>query len=51
MESRTKEVFFDKYCTTCAYKENKETEKPCPECLNYPYNINSHKPVRWKEKE
>lgn len=48
-----KEVFFDVYCPTCAYKDCKEDDpdKPCYECLEVPANQDSHKPVNWKEKE
>ena len=47
MEDDYKEVYFDKYCTSCKFKNNKETEKPCDECLTNPMNVNSHKPVKY----
>lgn len=46
-----KEVDFYKYCPTCQYKETAEGEEPCNECLTNPSNVNSHKPVNYKEKE
>ena len=46
-----KEVYFDKYCKTCEYKGNEETEEPCDECLAESINLNSHKPVKYKEKK
>ena len=49
MEDIYKEVHFDKYCTTCMYKENAEDEDPCDECLHNAVNLYSHKPVNWKE--
>lgn len=51
METGTKEVYFNVYCEKCAYKDEKETEDPCDDCLNHPYNDDSHKPVRWEAKE
>ena len=51
MDNDQKEVYFDKYCETCKYLNLDESEYPCYECLNYPSNTNSHKPVYWKEKE
>ena len=51
METSTKEVYFNVYCEKCAYKDEKETEDPCDDCLNHSYNDDSHKPVRWEAKE
>lgn len=45
-----KEVYFWEYCKDCKYKDTPETEEPCNECLEYPMNLYSHKPVNWKEK-
>lgn len=50
MEDSYKEVYFDEYCKTCANEKKKEDEEPCDECLSEPVNLDSHKPVRWKEK-
>lgn len=49
MEYIFKEVYFDN-CKTCEHCDLKETEDPCFECLNEAVNANSHKPVKWKEK-
>lgn len=46
-----KEVYFDKYCQTCKYEKTSDADDPCDECLDNPGNIDSHKPVKWKEKE
>lgn len=46
-----KEVHFDQYCKTCKYKDLKENESPCYECLEDPVNVYSHKPICYKEKE
>jgi hypothetical protein len=47
----TKEVYFDEYCKTCKYESLKDYEDPCNDCLDYPWNSDSHKPVEWKEKD
>lgn len=44
-----KEVFFDKYCKSCEYFDHREEEDPCYSCLEESMNLNSHKPVNWKE--
>lgn len=44
-------VEFDKYCKTCKFRNVKGTADPCDDCLSYPVNLNSRKPVRWKSKE
>ena len=43
-----KEVYFDKYCATCANKDIAESEEPCYECLSEPAREYSHKPLNWK---
>ena len=46
-----KEVRFDKYCELCRHKEKKvEYGNICDECLGYPTNLHSEKPVNWEEK-
>ena len=45
-----KEVYFDKYCNHCEYKDLKEYKDPCHECLSNPVNLYSHKPVKFKSK-
>ena len=51
MEGKTKEVFFNEYCPKCKNHDTVETDDPCNECLNEPCNENSHKPVRWEDKD
>ena len=43
-----KEVDFGDYCKTCKHAKTPEAEDPCNECLEYPMNVYSHKPVNWK---
>lgn len=50
MEQRYKEVYFHKYCNTCKYEKVKETESPCNECIEEPFNLYSHKPVNYEDK-
>lgn len=50
MEDQYKEVYFDQYCKKCAHKDEDEASNACDECLANPANINSHKPVNFKEK-
>lgn len=47
----TKEVYFDKYCPNCKHCEKSESEDPCYECLEDGWNNDSHKPVKFEEKE
>jgi hypothetical protein len=44
-------VDFKKYCKTCKHKELGEKFDPCNECLDYGYNLNSQKPMKWEEKK
>ena len=46
----TREVYFDQYCNKCLHYKKKGSEDPCNECLNNPYNEDSHKPVMFKER-
>ena len=46
-----KEVYFNEYCKKCANEKVKDTDTPCAECLNEPLNWNTHKPVKYEEKE
>lgn len=50
METIDKIVEFDRYCKTCVYVKNKESDEPCNECLANTTNLYSHKPVNYKEK-
>lgn len=53
--SQEREVRFDLYCKTCAYLTavNKDgfPVEPCEECQATPMNIDSHKPINYKENE
>ena len=51
MDTDTKFVWFADYCSRCEHKDLPESELPCDECLAEPVNLNSHKPVYFKEKE
>ena len=46
-----KEVRFDIYCKKCMYQNLKENEDPCWDCLVETVNMNSKKPVKFKEAE
>lgn len=50
VDEGTKEVYFNEYCKTCKHENLKEHEDPCHECLENPFNYDSHKPVNWEEK-
>lgn len=47
----TKEVYFADYCKRCKYGHLQEHEDPCDECIEQNWNENSHKPVKFEEKE
>lgn len=49
MEEVYKIVHFDKYCGTCKFSKTSEDDEPCSECLCYPANAYSHKPVNYEE--
>lgn len=51
MEFPEKEVYFHVWCPKCEYDKTPENEDPCWDCLNEPVNIESHKPVKFKEKK
>ena len=51
MEIVDKEVEFHRYCVLCKHRDKKETESPCCECLEEPFNTNTGKPVKWEEKK
>ena len=46
-----REVYFSLYCHQCKDEKTNDTDDPCNECLAHPFNINSHKPLYFKEKE
>lgn len=53
MVSNEKEVDFNKYCITCVYAVKVDDDglliETCEDCLATPMNIDSHKPVNYKE--
>ena len=49
--NETKEVNFRLYCPKCKYYNDKAEDEPCNSCLAQGYNIDSHKPVEYKEKD
>ena len=46
-----KHVEFHKWCESCEYEENAESEPPCDECLEIPAREGSKKPEKWVEKK
>lgn len=46
-----KEVFYYKYCSKCKYANLRESEEPCNDCLSEPGVEDSHKPLKFEEKE
>lgn len=46
-----KEVFFDEYCPKCKHSDRAEEDNPCFDCLDYPVNSYSHKPVNFEEEK
>lgn len=51
MDDSYKEVYFDKFCPKCEHRDLRESDDPCFDCLDEPTNLNSHKPVNYKEKK
>lgn len=50
-EYRNKEVYFGEYCKKCIHKDKDDNEPPCDDCLEEPFNLYSHKPVKFIQKE
>lgn len=48
-EINDKIVEYDKYCVNCKHILVKEEEEPCNECLTYPVNQGSIKPIHFEE--
>ncbi len=48
MNEEYREVYFYQYCPKCRYSKHPEEADPCAECLEEPYNQESHKPVNFK---
>lgn len=47
---KTKEVYFNEWCSKCENKDVDQGDEPCNDCLNNPSNVYSHKPVDFKAK-
>ena len=44
-------VDYKKYCRLCVKSGTDEHEEPCEECLSYPVNDDTHKPIMFKAKD
>ena len=42
-------VEYERYCDKCLYFNKPESEDPCDECLNKPFNEDTRRPVNFKE--
>lgn len=51
MENREQFVDFEKYCKTCKYKDTEEFKDPCNDCLDYPVNTYTDKPVNYIKRD
>ena len=51
MEEIYKEVYFYEYCKSCKFSKTAMDDEPCSECLSYPMNTYSHKPINYEEKK
>ena len=48
MKMAMKIVKFHDWCLKCKYAENLEDQPPCDDCLSWPVNEDSHKPVNFE---
>jgi hypothetical protein len=46
-----KEAYYHEYCNKCKYCETSDAEDPCNDCLNQPFNYDTHRPINYKPKE
>ena len=46
-----KEVNFKKYCPLCKYYDLNDFENPCNECLTWPTNYGTRKPLMFMEED
>lgn len=51
MQNHLKEVMFEIWCPKCKHRSKLEVEEPCDECLDWPVNEDSTKPIKWEERE
>lgn len=49
MELINKEVYFSQYCKRCKHVKTPEDDDPCNECLTYPSNEHTHRPIKYEE--
>ena len=45
----TKFVKFNEWCKSCKYKDKSEADDPCYDCMCWPVNVDSTKPVNYEE--
>ncbi len=50
MSEYHKEVYYGEYCKKCKYFNKNDDEEPCCDCLSDPARVDSHKPIRFKER-
>lgn len=51
MDHEEKIVDYYTWCQKCKHQNLDETKEPCNECLSYPTNLNSTKPIKFTSKE
>ena len=49
-DSKLKEVQFWKYCKTCKFREYKEAQNPCNDCLEVGMREGTEVPERYEQK-
>lgn len=49
MDEGFREVMYHKYCESCKYKDKKNYEDPCDECLSEPARLHTEKPLKFEE--
>lgn len=47
--NNTKEVRFDKWCSKCEHYDKNATDLPCNDCLAQGWNVDSTKPLYFKD--
>ena len=47
--SHEKIVDFKFFCKLCQHKNKTEWDEPCDSCLEHPVNVESHKPLYFKD--
>ena len=50
MDENLKEVRFDIYCDRCKYRDYKEGQDPCNDCLEVGMREGTHVPEHWEGK-